>query len=237
MNKFKLPCLIAIFTLPLVLGGCGDEEPTIDQQIALQKLENERVIELARIKAEQNVGLAQAKSQTTVTSQPQVIYSEPLQERTSLASYEQDVSSGYDGSTVAVGVLGGAIAGYYASELLDGGWSSGYDYEGNTVYRDSNNRVVDNAKYSQYKASHKVKKSENAKKRKKRLAKLIAKSKKKAKAAKAKAKVLGKKAVEKTKPVLKKTKDNLVAASKNTAQKAKKAAKKVKRKKNKKRKK
>lgn len=208
MISLKKARLLALLLVPVALIGCGEEEPTIDQQIRLQELENQRVIELARIKAEQNVGLAQAK--TTVT-QPTVVYSEPLPQQAPITYSEQNVDSGYDGSTVALGLLGGAVAGYYASELLDGGWSKGYDDYGNTIYRDNTNRVVSNNQYKKYKNTHKVQKAESLKKQKGRLAKLIKKSKLKAQKAGKKIKSAGSAAVKKAKPVLNKTK---VAAKK-----------------------
>lgn len=204
---------LLLLIIPSFLVGCGDPEPTFEQQIKLKELETQKQIELARISADKQVGLANANAQnntysvqtpsvttgqvTTVTN-PQPVY----QDTTQIPVPEE----GYSGSSIALGVLGGAVAGYYASELLDGGWSTGYDSYGNTVYRDSNNRVVSADKYKKYKTTHKVTKSENAEKRKQRLAKLVAASKLKASAAKDKAKVLGSKAANKAKPMIGKAK-------------------------------
>lgn len=205
-----------------MLTGCG--EPS-EAELAQKRMQLEHEAKMAEIKAQLEIAKIQSgnytieQAQAEYEQQGQQAYTQTYQNQMQQA-YQQD-SSG----DLAVGLLGGAVMGYMASELLDNGWSSGYDSYGRTTYYDNNHRPVSMEKYNVQRSSHKVSRSIPKKdlssklKRFKRKASVLAEKAKrnafiakdkalaKAKPAFEKAKLKAKQSYNKAKPVIVKAKD------------------------------
>lgn len=212
MKFNKVMIFLAVTGLGLALSGCSDE-PKSTELTGDQKYQ----LEMARIKqGTPNVQyqLPPSTQQNEYVRQEDVPYSEQLSVQSSVdvGSSSSNVDNGMStGSAVAVGLLGGAVAGYMASSLLDDGWSSGYDSRGNLSYRNSRNEIVSESAFQSHKKQHPVKRAISKANLKSKLAAFKAKAKlagkglAKAGSASVKgAKVIGKKAAIVAAPVVKK---------------------------------
>lgn len=207
--------LIALLGCTVFLTGCGEDKLTPEQELAKQRLEYEHIQKMAEIKALEKQNLIAQEYVTQETQQAQEFSA------TTPTYQEQD-------NDLALGLLGGAVAGYMASELLDDGWSRGYDSYGRETYYDKDRRPVSRSSYLSHSKTRTVTKSMPKETLKTKLTKFKEKSKavtkkgiEKAKPALAKGKELTKKGIEKAKPIAKKTLDKSKALAKKGVEKSK----------------
>lgn len=138
--------LIGIVGLSSMLVGCSEPEQLSQQQFELKKLQMEQQHELDM-----------AKIANTPVNQPQQVAT------TATPSYQEQEQQGYGYEpaptteessglgSAALGAVAGLAAGYAMSELLDDGYRSYTNSNGQSVYYDRNGRQIDRNAYDAYK--------------------------------------------------------------------------------------
>lgn len=204
-NMKKLIAMLVLSSTALV--GCGGPS---EEELAERRLEMEHQQKMAEIQAQVDI----ARLQSSQSNDPE--YSQAVEEynqagaRAYQQSYESEMHQMYQQDTsgdLTTGLLGGAIVGYMASELLDNGWSRGYDSYGRETFYDRDHRSVSRSDYMNQSKTSNVSKSIPKKSLDSKLTRFKRKSQVLTEKAKRKAVAAKDKALTKAKPALQKAKE------------------------------